>query len=163
MLPIPVGETSPSVMRRSGRAPQLVVIAASQGGVAALRALFARLPADFPVPIAVVLHRTHDRVDGMVKALARLSAMPVRIAREGEHPSAGTIYLAPADRHLVLRGDRSFHLMDGARISSRNPRPIRSSSPPRTASTAGSWRSCSRAAARTASRACRRSGGWVER
>ena len=47
-----------------GRAPRshhpfdLIVVAASSGGFEALEAIFSRLPAEFPIPIAVVLHRT---------------------------------------------------------------------------------------------------------
>jgi two-component system, chemotaxis family, protein-glutamate methylesterase/glutaminase len=55
----------------------------------------------------------------------RGSVLPVKLAEEGEVPRAGTIYLAPAARHLVVRADGSFHLMDGMRIhfttSSANP------------------------------------------
>ena len=103
----------------------MVVIAASQGGVAALRALFARLPADFPVPIAVALHRTESPGRGLASLLERPSALAVKVAEEGEVPRAGTIYVAPAAQHLVLRANRAFHLMDGGRIhfarSSANP------------------------------------------
>lgn len=38
--------------------PQVVVIAASAGGLLALEEVLGALPADFPVPIAIVQHRT---------------------------------------------------------------------------------------------------------
>jgi two-component system chemotaxis response regulator CheB len=66
----------------------LVVIAASQGGVTALKSIFAALPADFPVPIAVVLHRAQSpssrladvlgREPHRVHAVRRQSIVPIR-------------------------------------------------------------------------------------
>jgi chemotaxis response regulator CheB len=103
--------------------PELVVIAASADGLRAIGGVVGVLPATFPVPLAVVLHRFGDSV--LAKILARRCALRVKDAEEGETPVAGTVYLAPPRYHLVLRPDRTFHLMDGRMIkhlhSSANP------------------------------------------
>jgi two-component system chemotaxis response regulator CheB len=49
----------------------LIVAAASAGGVQALLTLFSGLPRDFPVPIAVVLHRSARAPNMLVEVLGR--------------------------------------------------------------------------------------------
>jgi two-component system, chemotaxis family, protein-glutamate methylesterase/glutaminase len=104
---------------------ELALIAASAGGIPALQDFLSKLPRDFPIPIAVVLHRAQTRAPIIVSVLSRKSRIPVKIAEEGEPLRSGTVYLAPARAHLVLRPNRTFHLMDGRKIkyvhSSANP------------------------------------------
>jgi two-component system chemotaxis response regulator CheB len=84
-----------------------VVIGASAGGVEALRVLFAALPAELDVPVLVVLH-----VSGEVRwawsTLFAASRLAVREAEDKLMAEAGTIYMAPADYHLLV--DRSGEL-----------------------------------------------------
>lgn len=104
---------------------ELVVMAASAGGVTALRSLLAELPADFPLPIAVVQHRTAVRPNMLAHVLGRRTSLIVKNAEEGEAMRAGTIYLAPPDAHMTVRADRTVALHDGHKIrhvlSSANP------------------------------------------
>lgn len=121
-----VTERHQSVRDAAKRGPfELVLIAASAGGVPALREFLAKLPSTFPVPIAVVLHRTQAQPIRLAQTLGRASALPVKTAEQGEPLREGTVYLAPARQHLVVRPDRTFHLMDGHKIkyvhSSANP------------------------------------------
>lgn len=103
----------------------LVVIAASAGGVPALRVLLSSLPPTFPVPLAVVLHRIHRRQDLLPGLLGRWSTLPVVSAQAGQPVRPGTVYIAPDDAHLVVSPARRFELFDGRRIrhlrSSANP------------------------------------------
>ena len=103
----------------------LVAIAASAGGITALQALLSTLPRDLPVPMAVVLHRSRRDVDLLPMVLGRSSTLPVRLAEPGKPVQPGTVYVAPADAHLLVGSDRRFELMDGGRIrhvrSSANP------------------------------------------
>ena len=103
----------------------LVAIAASAGGITALQALLSTLPRDLPVPMAVVLHRSWRDVDLLPMVLGRSSTLPVRLAEPGKPVQPGTVYVAPADAHLLVGSDRRFELMDGGRIrhvrSSANP------------------------------------------
>lgn len=103
----------------------LIVIAASAGGLAAISEVIHALPRDLPAAVAIVLHRRVKGVDVLTSILRRKTALEVQLANEGEVLKPGVVYLAPADRHLVLRPDRTFELMDGRRIkhllSSANP------------------------------------------
>ena len=103
----------------------LVVIAASAGGVAALSTVLATLPADFPVPIAIVQHRTTAAPSLLAEILQRRTTLAVKDAEIGDVMRPGTIYLAAPDLHLVVRPDLTLGMMDGQRIrgalSSANP------------------------------------------
>ncbi|MFL5839211.1 MAG: chemotaxis protein CheB [Thermoleophilaceae bacterium] len=83
---------------------KLVVIGASWGGLYALMDLLGALPTDFPCPIAVVQHRSHDDSDTtrLAHVLARYSALPLADADDRAAPEPGHVYLAPADYHLLV-------------------------------------------------------------
>jgi two-component system, chemotaxis family, protein-glutamate methylesterase/glutaminase len=86
----------------------LVVVAASSGGLEALMAIFSSLPAEFPIPIAVVLHRSLQVPEMLATVLGRRTPLRVKTAAPDETPRAGTIYVAPPHRHLVLAENRTF-------------------------------------------------------
>jgi two-component system chemotaxis response regulator CheB len=106
-----------AVVPRRPRPPfDLIVVAASSGGLEALGAIFSGLPADFPIPIAVVLHRTLQLPEILVDLLRARTPLRVKTAVPGERPRAGTIYVAPPDRHLVLTANRTFALRGGSLV-----------------------------------------------
>jgi two-component system, chemotaxis family, protein-glutamate methylesterase/glutaminase len=90
----------------------LVVLAASAGGLKAITAIVAGLPAAFPVPLAIVLHRSKQLPNMLAQVLGHSTALIVRTAETGDRPTPGTIYLAPSDRHLTITHDGAFALMD---------------------------------------------------
>lgn len=80
----------------------VVVLGVSTGGPQALRHLVPRLPADFPVPIAMVLHMPVGYTEMYARRLDEVSALEVVEAREGDLLRPGVALLAPAGRHLSL-------------------------------------------------------------
>jgi two-component system, chemotaxis family, protein-glutamate methylesterase/glutaminase len=80
----------------------LVVVAASQGGLAASRQVLGALPREFPAAVIVLQHRRSQPSDHLPELLARHIELPVRPAEPGQRPQAGTVYVAPADRQLLL-------------------------------------------------------------
>jgi two-component system chemotaxis response regulator CheB len=105
-----VGHLGPGAVVSPRTRPQfdLVVVAASSGGLEALLAIFSGLPAEFPIPIAVVLHRSLQVPEILATLLGSHTRLRVKTAAPGETPHAGTIYVAPPHRHLVLAQDRTF-------------------------------------------------------
>jgi two-component system, chemotaxis family, protein-glutamate methylesterase/glutaminase len=80
----------------------IVVVGTSWGGLAALRALVAGLPGDFPLPVALVQHR-HRSSDGLLsRLLQELTPLPVCEAEDKMAIVPGQIVVAPADYHLLL-------------------------------------------------------------
>jgi two-component system chemotaxis response regulator CheB len=94
----------------------LIVMAASAGGVDALGTILTGLPARFPVPVAAVLHRSTHLPNMLAHVLGRYTRLCVKTAEAGEAPKPGTIYLAPPDRHLSITSDGTFGLADGTLI-----------------------------------------------
>jgi two-component system, chemotaxis family, protein-glutamate methylesterase/glutaminase len=89
---------------RSKSEAKIVGIASSTGGPTALAAVLGGLPRLFPLPILVVQHITTGFSEGLVQWLATQTDLTVRVAREGEKPSAGAVLVAPDDKHMVING-----------------------------------------------------------
>lgn len=85
---------------------EVVAVGASAGGVEALRVLAAGLPADLPASLLVVLHVPRTAPSALPRILNRSGPLPASIAADGELLKPGRIYVAPADRHLLLLEDR---------------------------------------------------------
>lgn len=79
----------------------VIGICASAGGPAALEVILASLPASFPLPILVVQHITAGFIGGLVHRLGQHTALPVRIAADGQVLAPG-IWFPPDDAHLIL-------------------------------------------------------------
>jgi two-component system chemotaxis response regulator CheB len=103
------GRSGPVVMPLSlpvGSAPPLnnvVAIAASTGGPAALHRIVSDLPATFPAPILIVQHISPSFIQGVADWLDNASELRVKVAEDGEPIVPGTAYLAPDDAHLGVR------------------------------------------------------------
>lgn len=99
---MPAGAASPAY--------GIVALAASAGGLPALSTVLAGLPADFPVPVVVVQHLDRRYKSLLAEILGRRTALHVKAAVEGERLKAGTVYIAPPDRHLLVNRDETISL-----------------------------------------------------
>jgi two-component system chemotaxis response regulator CheB len=97
-----------------------IVIAASTGGPMALCQLCSGLPADFPVPLILVQHNTSGFDKGFVQWLDGYAHLKVSIAEEGAVPSKGNVYVAPTDRHIILK-DNTISFEDGPPVNNQKP------------------------------------------
>jgi two-component system chemotaxis response regulator CheB len=77
-------------------------IVGSTGALRVLRDLVCGLPADFPVPIAVVQHTERGYAEPFAHWLSQDSPLPVRLGREGQVLVAGEIVVAPDDAHMEI-------------------------------------------------------------
>jgi two-component system chemotaxis response regulator CheB len=81
----------------------LVVIGISTGGPQGLKVVMPQFPADFTVPIAMVMHMPIGYTEMYARTLNDLCALTITEARHLEPLVGGTAYLAPAGRHLSVR------------------------------------------------------------
>ncbi|MDZ8052845.1 MAG: chemotaxis protein CheB [Aulosira sp. ZfuVER01] len=81
---------------------ELVAIGASLGGLNALTVLLGSLPKNFSVPIAVAQHRQPHSDDNLSTLLQNYTNLIVKDAEDKEEILPGTVYLAPADYHLLV-------------------------------------------------------------
>jgi two-component system chemotaxis response regulator CheB len=85
---------------------ELIVIGASTGGPAAIQGILERLPAEFPVPIAVVQHMPPGFTRAFAARLDTLCRLRVTEAADGVSLKPGMVFIAPAGQQLRL--DRSL-------------------------------------------------------
>lgn len=89
---------------------QAIVIGASAGGLYALSSLLKQLPADYPIPVVVVQHRSKDQRDLLEDVLQSKCKIKIKQADEKEKIKGGTVYIAPPDYHLLVENDMTFSL-----------------------------------------------------
>lgn len=85
----------------------LVVLGISTGGPQALKRLIPQLPADFPVPVVMVMHMPVGYTEMYAAKLNEISKLEVREAAEGDEVKPGRVFLAQAGRHLSLKRESS--------------------------------------------------------
>ena len=102
----------------SGR--DIVVVAASAGGLQPLRSLLRNLPADLPAAVFVVLHVPATGGRTLPHILDRAGPLLAAAAVDGERIRPGRVYVAPPDRHLLAIND-TVRLSHGPRQNGVRP------------------------------------------
>ncbi|MGW0802282.1 chemotaxis protein CheB [Nonomuraea sp. NPDC002799] len=92
----------------------IFVVAASAGGVEALRALLSEASATLPAALLVVLHIPPQGGSALASILDRAGPLQVAPAEDEENVRPGRVYVARPDHHLLLH--------EGALRLSRGPR-----------------------------------------
>jgi two-component system chemotaxis response regulator CheB len=82
----------------------LIVVGASWGGLAALSRLVGDLPGDFSVPIAVVQHRSKHADNLLAGLLQDMTPLRVVDVEDKEPLEPGSVYIAPANYHMMVDG-----------------------------------------------------------
>ena len=75
---------------------------ASAGGIEALTFLLSALPPDFHPALIIVQHLPRDRASLLPGIFAHRCALPVFEAYDKQVIAPGTVFLAPADYHLLI-------------------------------------------------------------
>jgi two-component system chemotaxis response regulator CheB len=84
------------------RRPVAIMIVASTGGPQAIQRLLQALGGNLTVPVLIVQHINDGFAAGMAGWLTSSCPQTVQLAEHGDTPSAGMVYLAPGDRHLLV-------------------------------------------------------------
>lgn len=87
-----------------------VAIGGSAGAVQALLALLPVLPADYPLPVLVVVHVPPDRDNVLVPLLRARCEIAVKEVEDKETLAGGVVYFAPSDHHLLIETDATASL-----------------------------------------------------
>jgi len=119
---LPTNPTAIPRLEASAHA-SLVALGASTGGPAAIAQLLRDLPESFPLPVLLVIHIGQPFGTTFTDWLSSVVRLRVSEAQHGEPlpmPGLARVIIAPADRHLVVRGGRLW-LDDGPERHSCRP------------------------------------------
>lgn len=100
-----------------------VLMGASTGGTEALKRILTRLPSVFP-PILIVQHMPPYFTAAFADHLSAVCRIRVKEAAEGDRIVPGHAFIAPGDRHLILREDGRdllASLSQGPRVHYQRP------------------------------------------
>lgn len=99
----------------------VVALATSMGGLAALSTILSKLPADFPAAILVVQHLSPNFPCHLPGILSRRTALQVKLAATGDLLQSGTVYIAVPDRHLVIGSNGMLLLVETSKMNFVRP------------------------------------------
>lgn len=102
-------QESPTI-KIAGRIIEAIVIGASAGGIKALLHLLTGLPANFPVPIVIVVHMPETRESRLADVFQHHMTIKVSTAEDKQPIRPGTVYFAGPRYHLSIESDRSFSI-----------------------------------------------------
>lgn len=102
-------------------APRAVVIGASAGAIQALSRILPALPADYPLPILVVVHVPADRNNILAPLFEAKCAVAVREAEDKEPVLPGVVYFAPPDYHLLVEAEGTLSLSSDEQVLHSRP------------------------------------------
>jgi len=108
----------------SSKMTKLVAIGTSTGGPRALQYVLPYLPADIDAGIVIVQHMPPGFTKSLADRLNQLSEINVKEAENGEPILKGWAYIAPGDRHLLVKqkgSDYYIELSDGPKKGAHKP------------------------------------------
>lgn len=123
--PRPLGGTPGAglLAPRQGTGPRLIALGASAGGTEAIGQVIAALPAGSP-PVVVCQHLPALFTRLFASRLNGLGALRAREAADDDLLEPGWVYIAPGDRHLLVRergGTLRCRLDDGPPVNRHKP------------------------------------------
>lgn len=109
----------------SGKVTKLVAIGTSTGGPRALQYVLPYLPGDLDAGIVIVQHMPPGFTKSLSDRLNQLSDINVKEAEDGDRIDRGWAYIAPGDRHLIVKersdGTMYIELSDGEPVGGHKP------------------------------------------
>lgn len=98
-----------------------VIIGGSAGSFQVITKIIASLPANFPMPVILCLHRLKHVRSGFVEALSIKSNMPIIEPNDKDSIKSGRIYLAPANYHMYVELGNRFTLSTEDSVNHSRP------------------------------------------
>ncbi len=90
--------------------PEFIILGGSAGSFQVIFGIIKELPANFDVPILILIHRGKDRDTHIEEVIAHQSRVKVQEVKDKENIIKGTVYLAPADYHVLIEPEKIFSL-----------------------------------------------------
>lgn len=98
----------------------LIVIGGSAGALEPLAGILNDLPSGLPAAVLVILHTSAGSGSALPEILARNTVLPVSYAVDNEPLLRGRVYVAPPDRHLLVKSG-TLSIIQGPRENGFRP------------------------------------------
>lgn len=98
----------------------VLLIGGSAGSLEVIMQLLPALQKDFPMAVIIVLHRKSGE-SMLAELLNDKTVLKVKEAEEKDAIEKGTIYIAPADYHLMIEQDKTLSLDFSEKINYSRP------------------------------------------
>lgn len=100
---------------------KVIVIGGSTGSLDVLLRVLPALQPTLSFAIIIVLHRKNSGDSTLESLLASKTVIPVKEVDDKDPLQANTIYVAPADYHLLIEKDCTFSLDDSEKVNYSRP------------------------------------------
>lgn len=100
---------------------EAVVIGGSTGSIEVLLGLLPQLPTPLSFALIIVVHRKNTADSTLANLFALKTTSPLSEVDDKEAIKPGSIYLAPADYHLLIEQDKVVALDDSEKINYSRP------------------------------------------
>src|ERR1700755_1157411 len=100
---------------------ELLVIGGSAGSLSIVLQIIPLLKKEMNLSVVIVFHRKQSEDNTLVDVLSTRTEYEVREIEEKDDILPNTIYLAPADYHVVVEKDKTFSLDGSERINYSRP------------------------------------------
>ncbi len=98
-----------------------LIIGGSAGSLDVILHLLPNLKSGLKFPVIIVLHRKNSADSMLLELLTYKTNIPVKEIEDKYAIENGTIYLAPADYHLLIEKENYFSLDDSEKINYSRP------------------------------------------
>lgn len=99
----------------------VVALAASAGGLKAIKTILSALPADFPAAVLVVQHLSPNYPSHLPEILSKQTALHVKSAATGDVLRPGTVYVAVPGYHLLVQPNGTLQFSDAPKMNFVRP------------------------------------------
>lgn len=103
------------------RRPKLMIIGGSAGSLQVIMGIISVVRPDFPSSVLIVLHRNSVFESNLEDLFALKSRAIIKEVEEKELIMPGSIYIAPADYHVLIEEDQTFSLDYSERVNFSRP------------------------------------------
>ena len=100
---------------------RLLAIGGSAGSLQVILDILTSIGENFPMPVLVILHRNVSFESTLEDLFFSRTGLPVKEVEEKDMMQNGTVYLCPADYHVLLEQDRSFSLDYSEKVNFSRP------------------------------------------
>ena len=100
---------------------RLLVIGGSAGSLQVVLSMLLAMGREYPLPVILILHRNSSVESYLEDLLSSRTRLVIREVEEKEVLKPGTVYVCPADYHVLVERDRSLSLDYSERVNHCRP------------------------------------------